>query len=245
MWVAQLHGGESSQLFAETALEAHGMTGWEPERAHLLVAHGLKVPSATGLVVHHSRRVALDGAVLRRGLRCEPAARAVVSAVDRIAQERRALGLVLASVQQRIAAPKDITAQLHGRVRHAAAIRRILADADAGADSLREVDLARLVRRAGFTAYRRQVRVQTMDGPRPYDLGVELADGTLLLIEADGVHHLDPRVREADAAKDAAAAALGHRVIRIPVQVMGQHEARIVQQLSRIRVEAEKRARPW
>ena len=245
MWVAQLHAGQTAQLFAETSLEAHGMRGWEPEQALVLVTHGVKVPAASGLSVHHSRRAGSILPVVRRGLRCEPAARAVISAAVRMPSERRALGLVLASVQQRITTPHDIAAQLGAGTRHAAAIRRVLGHAEAGADSLREVDLGHLVLRAGFTSFRRQVRVDTVDGSRPYDVGADLADGTLLLLESDGVHHLDPRVREADATKDAAAAALGHRVVRIPVQLLGQHEARIVQQLSRIRIQAEKRVRPW
>lgn len=245
MWVAQLHSSETSKLFGETALEAQGLAGWEPERAHVLVAHGLKVPPAPSLVVHHSRSAGSEAPVIRRGLRCEPAARAVVSAVNAIAQERRALGLVLATVQQRIAAPKDITRRLHVSTRHVVAIRRILGEADAGADSLREVDLVRLLRRAGFTSYRRQVMVRTMEGPRRFDVGVELADGSLLLTEVDGVHHLEPHVREADATKDAEAAALGHRVMRIPVHVMVPQEARLVQQFSRIRVGAERRTRRW
>ena len=112
MWVAQLHGGQAAQLFAETALEAHGMTGWELEDALILVPHGLKVPAANGLVVHHSRRAGSARPVLRRGLRCEPAARAVVSSADRMANERRALGLVLAAVQQRFVAPKQCEGQL-------------------------------------------------------------------------------------------------------------------------------------
>jgi len=245
MWVALLHGGDTSRLFGESALEAHGLTGWEPDLTHFQVPHGVNVPAAPGLVAHHARGSASERDVVRRGLRCEPAGRAVVSAASGMAQERRALGLVLASVQQRIVAPQDIAAHLRRGTRHAAAIRAVLGEAAAGADSLREVDVVRLIRRAGFRSYRRQVVVETMDGPRPYDVGVDLPDGTMLLIEVDGVHHLDPRVRQRDAAKDAAAAALGHRVVRLPVQVIDTDGDRVVEQLARIRSEAERRTRSW
>jgi very-short-patch-repair endonuclease len=242
MWVAQLHAGERSRLFGETALETHGLTGWEPDSAHVAVAHGVRVPPADGLVVHHSRLTDSEPAVIRRGLRCEAPGRAVVSAVGCIGGERRALGLVLAAVQQRIVEPASITRHLLPKTRHAAAIRRILGEGS-GADSLSEVDVARLLRRAGLTSYRRQVPVPTPAGSRRFDIGATLADGTLLLIEVDGPHHLDPRVREADAAKDAAALALGHRVIHLPVQVVARDEAGVVEQLRRIREDADKRAR--
>jgi len=246
MWIGLLHAGEPSRLVAASALEGHGMVGWEPDLVHIEVPHGRRVPAAGGLSVHHSRRFADAGHVVRRGLRLEAAGRAVVSATQAVASERRALGLVLAAVQQRIVLPGEISAHLVPGLRHGAAIGRVLADAEAGADSLREVDVTRLLRRAGMTSYRRQVRIPTPSGPRPYDIGVDLADGTLLLVEVDGVHHLDPRRRELDAEKDAAALALGHQVMRIPVHVVGEQEERLVQQLTRIRLGAEARAaRRW
>lgn len=242
MWAGVLHSGESSRLFGPSALEAHGLAGWEPETVHAEVPHGLKVPSAPGISIHHTRVIDEHPHVFRRGLRCQPAGRAVVCAVEGISSERRALGLVLAAVQQRIVHPQDIAQNLMPSGRHVAAIRGVLGEAAAGADSVREVDLTTLLRRAGFASYRRQVMIATPDGPRPYDVGVELADGTLLLIEVDGLHHLGLHRREADAAKDAAAIALGHQVMRIPVQVLGDHEARLVQQLTHIRHAAEERA---
>lgn len=246
MWIGLLHGGEPSRLVAATALEGHGLVGWEPDLVHVEVPHGRRVPAAAGLGVHHSRRFGDAEHVVRRGLRLEPAGRAVVSATQGFASERRALGLVLAAVQQRIVLPGEVSAQLVPGLKHGAAIRRVLGEAASGADSLREVDVTRLLRRAGITSYRRQVRIPTQAGARPYDIGVDLPDGSLLLVEVDGVHHLDPRRRELDAEKDAAALALGHLVMRIPVQVVGEQEDRLVQQLTRIRLGAEARAsRRW
>lgn len=243
MWVGLLHGGDASRLCALSALEAHGFMGWEPGLTQVEVPHGRKVPTTDGLAIHHSRGFAVAPTVVRRGLRCQTAARAVVMAADSIPSERRALGLVLAAVQQRIVLPDEIGENLGRTSRHAPAIRSVLAHAAEGADSLREVDLTALVGRAGFTSYRRQVTIPTPEGPRPYDVGVDLADGTLLLLESDGVHHLGLERRDADVAKDAAAIALGHQVMRVPVQVIGSHEGRLLQQLMRIRAAAEERAR--
>jgi very-short-patch-repair endonuclease len=99
--------------------------------------------------------------------------------------------------------------------------------------------------RAGLPTPGAQVLLMTPDGPRRADLAVDLPDGRLLVLEVDGIHHADPRVRLQDAAKDAAIVAQGHQVLRIPVLSVRSGEATIVTQLTAIRRAAEQRTQHW
>ena len=139
-------------------------------------------------------------------------------------------------VQQRLATADEILEVLErsGPVRHRALLRSVLADAADGADSNAEVDVARLVRSVGLGELQRQMVVETPDGPRPVDLAVRLPDGRLLVLEIDGPHHDDPRVRERDAVKDAALIAAGHVVLHIPVSLLRRSPATVRAQLQAI-----------
>ena len=64
--------------------------------------------------------------------------------------------------------------------------------------------------------------------------------------DARAVDALIAALRDEDfTVRSAAAVALGHRVVRIPVQVMDTQRALVVEQLARIRAEAERRSRRW
>lgn len=174
-----------------------------------------------------------------------PVVRSTVDAARWESSSRRAGGIVLAVVQQRLATPSQLGECVDrlGRVRNSRAISRALVDAAAGADSLAEADVARLVLRAGLPAPRAQVVVETADGPRRVDLVVDLPDGRLLAIEVDGVHHARTEVRLADASKDAALVAAGHQVLRIPVQALRIDRGRVLRQLAMIREASARRRR--
>lgn len=243
-WVAVLHCGTSGALASLTVLEIAGLSGWEAADAHVLVPHSARVPPLEGLVVHQSRGFGPDDVGWVRGFPCTSGARAAVDAAAAQRNPRRAAGLVVAVIQQRITTPERLLRELEARpgTPHARALRAVLVHAASGADSVREIDVSRLMRRAGLVSCRRQVPVRTPDGIRHCDLGADLSDGTLLLVDVDGLHHLDPRQRVVDQAKDAAALALGHRVLRIPVDALPADERHIVEQFRTIRVEAERRA---
>lgn len=242
-WVAALHCGTSGALASLTVLEIAGLAGWESPDAHVLVPHSVRVPALPGLVVHQSRAFGPDDIRQVGGFPCTSVARAAIDAAAAQRHPRRAAGLVVAVVQQRVTTPERLLDELDARpvTTHAPVLRAVLLEASSGADSVREIDVSRLLRRAGLASYRRQVPVTTPEGVGHYDLGADLADGTLLLVEVDGRHHLDPRRRIVDQAKDAAAIAQGHRVLRIPVDALPAAEAQVVEQFRTIRVEAERR----
>ena len=236
-WTAVLHAGPHAVLAGLTSLEDHGLRGWSCDEAHVLVPLDVSVPPLSGLTVHRTRRLP-DGDVVRRdGCPATTVARSAVDAARWGRSSRRAAGLVLAVVQQRLATPRELAACLAGfdRVRYGSAIAAANDEAAGGADSLAEVEVARLVVRAGLPRPRRQVVVDTPEGPRRVDFVVDLPDGALLVLEVDGIHHAETGVRLADAVKDAAVVAAGHQVLRLPVQGVRADPGAVLRQLTTIR----------
>ncbi|MDA8434529.1 MAG: DUF559 domain-containing protein [Actinomycetales bacterium] len=242
-WTAVLHAGPHAALAGLTALELFGLSGWLRNQAHVLVPLGVSVPPLPGLTVHTTRRLADEDLVRVGGLRTTTVARSAVDAARWAGSSRRAAAVVLAVVQQRLATPRELAVCLAGfdRVRYGSAIAAAIDDAAGGADSLAEVDVARLVVRAGLPRPRRQVVVDTPEGPRRVDLVVDLPDGGLLVLEVDGMHHTETGIRLADAAKDAAVVAAGHRVLRLPVQAVRADPGAVLRQLTTIRELAARR----
>lgn len=244
LWVAVAHCGVSSPLATLTSLEVQGLRGWEPQKRHVLVPHSTRVPPLEGVVIHQSRAIDPGDVVIRRGLPCTSVPRSTLDAAAAMQHQNSSKGLVIAVVQQRLATADDLLRELERRPTQPfrADLRTALQRSAEGAESLREVEVGSLLREAGFPRWQRQVVIQTPRGSRRFDLGVRLADGTLLLIDVDGPHHQDPAVRALDVAKDAEAIALGHASFRIPVESVSVARAQLLQQLTRIRVEAERRS---
>jgi hypothetical protein len=244
LWVAVAHCGGSSPLATLTSLEVQGLRGWEPEKRHVLVPHSTRVPRLEGVVIHQTRGIDPADLVVRRGLPCTSVSRSALDAAAAMPHVNSAQGLLIAVVQQRLATAGELVRELDRRATQPfrASLRTALEQTADGAESLREMEVGALLREAGFTRWQRQVVIQTPRGSRRYDLGVRLADGTLMLLDVDGPHHQDPAVRAVDVAKDAEAIALGHVVFRIPVASLSVARAQLLRQLTRIRVEAERRS---
>jgi very-short-patch-repair endonuclease len=256
--VAVLHAGPGARLAGRTALEQIGLRGWEVELLHVSVPRDCRVRPLPGVVAHtfvalgrssptagqdpltasgHASR-----ADARRRTRDEaidawpPTDSAATAAVDAASWERSAASatsLVIAVVQQRLATATEILDELDRRpkVRHARVLRTALGEADAGAQSRAELDVAHLVRRAGLGTPRRQVAIETALGRLHVDLLVTLPGGRHLVVEVDGPHHDDPRVRASDQERDAALLVLGYAVLRIPVALLRADPERVLAQL--------------
>ena len=243
VWAAVLHAGHRSLIGGFTALELLGLRGWRREPVHVLVPMGVNVPPLAGLVVHRTRRWPDADAASRTAPRSTTAARSTIDAARWDTRPRVARGLVLAVVQQRRATADQLArcaAQLDW-LRSSGAILDAVVEGSGGADSWAEVEVARLVHGAGLPRPRRQTVVDTLDGPRRVDLAVDLPDGSVLVVEVDGVHHLDADVRLADAAKDAAVIAAGNAVLRLPVAAVRRDPGRVNAQFVAIRRAAEQR----
>lgn len=144
--------------------------------------------------VHVSRRLSADDRHPGRVLPIVRVERAVIDAASWTLEPRRACGLVLAAVQQRlvcIEAPLDVL-DTAGRVRHSRAIRRVLIDAEGGVQSMAELDLSQLSARYGLPQPVRQSVRRDSQGRRRYlDGWYRRADGRVVHLEVDGGVHLE------------------------------------------------------
>jgi very-short-patch-repair endonuclease len=240
LWRAALHA-PLGWVAGRSALAVHGLTGYAPRDVHLLTPRISRPLPLPGVVLHVSGRLPEGGSRSASGLPVTTAARATVDAVAWETRPRAAAGLALAVVQQGLARPEDIAQELAvaGRVRHRAVLREALGLAADGADSVAEVDVLRLVRRAGLPEPGRQVRILG----RRHDLAVLLPDGRTLVIEVDGPQHESPEARWADAAHDADLAAAGVVVLRIPAYAVRHHPDEVVARLREIWRRGGQRAR--
>lgn len=214
---AALAAAPRGVLAGRSGLELRGLDSPAHEPVHVQVPAGRRVTAFVGVVVHSTYFLQPDDLVELDGIQTTTAARATVDAARWEGSPRAAAGIVLASLQQRLCSVEEIETAIarFEKFQQSAAVRQALLDALDGADSVGEVDVSDLVVRAGLPRPERQFVLETPEGPRPYDLAVELPDGTLLLIEVDGPRHREERVQRNDRLKDRAAAAAGHLLIRI------------------------------
>jgi len=212
-WVAVLGAGPApTALAAWTALELHGIERWQREPIHAVVPRGTRIARYPWLVVHESRRHDTDDVARLGGLPVHRIERAAIDAAAWQPSWRTASGLMAAVVQQRLTTPDAVLGELEraGRIRHRRTMQLALLDVLGGAQSLEEIDFARLCRRAGLAEPSRQERRRDARGKvRFLDVEWRLRGGGRLIVEVDGVGHLereqwyDDLLRDAELGSDA------------------------------------------
>jgi hypothetical protein len=240
LWRGLLHA-PTGLIGGRSALEVAGLSGYSPRDVHLLVPMANRPSRLAGVLVHVTRRWPADTPTHPQGLARTSVARATVDAAAWEDHPRKAAGLALAVVQQRLARPEDIAQELGraGRIRNRAVVRDALIEAGVGAESLAEVDIIPLLHRAGLGPPARQLVI----AGRRRDLAVSLADGRTLVIEIDGAQHERPESRWVDADRDAALVAADVPVVRIPAYAVRHVAGRVVARLRAINEAAEARVR--
>lgn len=231
-WRAALHA-TVGWLGGRSALEVAGLTGYEPREVALLVPMDARPARLPGVRLHVTRRCQELSPGIDDGLPLTPPARSVVDAASWSPHPRLAAGVVVAAIQQRLVLPEQVDAELAraGRIRHKVAIRDALAGAASGGESVSEIDLGPLLRRAGLPSFRRQA---SLSGHRR-DVEVDLPDGSVLVIEVDGPSHDSPEARWRDADRDTEVAADGKLLVRLPAFAIRHDPSDVVRRLDRIR----------
>lgn len=117
-----------------------------------------------------------------------------------------------------------------GRVRHRKVMRLALADVVGGADSLAEIDFARLCRHGGLPEPHRQVVRTDARGRRRFlDVEWRLPGGRRCVVEIDGVGHLERDRWYDDLLRDAELGADTSIVrIRLPAMAARYEPARVL-----------------
>lgn len=192
---------------------------------------------AAGVVVHESRRHHPEAVVTRRGLPVHHVERAAIDAATWSSELRTASGVLAAVVQQRLttASALRVTLDEAGRIRHRKALFLALADIEGGAQALSEIDVARLCRSARLPEPTRQrVRTDTRGRRRYLDAEWVLPTGDVVVLEIDGIGHMDPLRWYADLLREAELVIPGrHRVIRLPATAARLEPERVVAILRR------------
>lgn len=105
----------------------------------------------------------------------------------------------------------------------------VLDDLAGGSQAMSEVDLVRLCRRGGLPVPVRQGVRRDGAGRRRYlDAEWQLPDGRRVLLEVDGVGHLDPARWYDDLLRAAEVGRPGEVVLRLPARALRTDEARVL-----------------
>jgi very-short-patch-repair endonuclease len=231
--IAVLWAGPGATLAGLTAARLDGLTGFEDrgkppaERpVHLLVPVSAQMRRARPdlpLVVHYSRLLGPDDVHPLREPRRTRVARSLVDAAAWAGSDRGAQALLAAGVQQRLARPQDLLAVVTGNVRlpRRAMIRATLDDIAGGAQALSELDLIRLVRRHRLPEPDRQAPRRDSAGRRRWLDAVW--EAARVIVEVDGIHHIDATEYWADMDRDNDFTLGGYRVLRFPAFVVRYH----------------------
>ena len=200
LWQAVLHAGPTALIGGLTAAELHGMKNWSRDDITVLVDDELSFDPLEGVRFFRSRRALASMRSARALPMCqlEPA---VLLFAGYEPNRRTAHGAVAATVQQRLTTPDRLGGWLARLtpLRRAAEFRALLQDIAGGAHSLSEIDLRRACREFAVAAPRGQKGRLDRQGRRRWtDAEWDLPDGSVLVLEVDGVFHDDVLQAAAD-----------------------------------------------
>lgn len=236
-WIAVLNGGPTATLAGLTAASEFGLTGFESPDVHIVVQADSWVPRRqAGVQVHVSRRFTVADRHPGRRLPTVTVERALVDAAAWTANGRRAAAILIAGVQQRLARPSDLRAELEtaGQVRHRRLLRAVIDDVEGGVQALSELDFVHLCRRFKLPKPNHQVKRRDAGGRIRYlDVQFTRPDGRVLNVEIDGAGHVDLLRAWDDMRRDIDFLSRGEPTIRIPATVIRTNPAEVA---NRIRI---------
>ncbi len=171
------------------------------------------LPRIPGVRWHVSRRFTERDIVPGFGLPMVSRGRAVIDAAAWTPKPRIACALMAASVQQRVVPWLRSGRELAvaGAIRHGWVLRAILADIEAVANSLSEIDFVKLARKGGLASADRQSIRYDSAGRRRY---LDVDFGTFA-VEVDGGLHLHAPNYWADALRQNELVLGGDRILRV------------------------------
>jgi hypothetical protein len=188
--------GAGARLGGITALQAAGLQGFHEPLIHVWVAKSRSKQHIQGVRVHETRRWSAPDSVAVGIPRSSPAVATVQGALWSRSRRQALLALVM-PIQQRLARPADVAAELSKIRRHEfrTMLQSSIGDIMDGAHSLGELDFAGQCRRRGLPEPSRQVVTRTSLG-RVY-LDVRWTQyGVAVEINGAGHDRLDVAMRD-------------------------------------------------
>ena len=229
LWAAVLWAGPGAVLAGLTAARLDGLQGFPGHDAvadrpiHLTVPTSRSVRrKSPGLpvVVHYSTALGSAHVHPTRQPPRTRTARSLVDAAAWMATDRGAQAVLAAGVQQRLVRVEDLTAvvALNQRLPRRTVIKDTLDDIEGGAQALSELDFTRLLRRHRLPGPDRQSQRLDSCGRRRWHDAVW--ETSRLIVEVDGIHHLEVTQYWADSDRDNDFTLQGYRVLRFPAFVV-------------------------
>jgi hypothetical protein len=233
-WVASLAvgGGHAALLAGVSALAVLGMRGLGSRQIHVVVGvrRQLRHPPP-GVVVHRTRHMPPEDQHRLGRPPCTMPARSLVDAARWAPTDRDAVAVIAAGFQQRLVGAVDMAPVLDRmtHVKRRQLIVAAVADAAGGAESIAEIDFARLCRRHGLPEPSRQaVRLDAAGRRRYRDV---YFDRWRLQVEIDGAQHMETSSWYADMRQQNEIAIAGERLLRFPAWVIRRNPDEAAEQV--------------
>ncbi|WP_310964172.1 hypothetical protein [Nocardioides terrisoli] len=232
-WAGVLHGGTGAAIGGLSALATHGLKNWHRDDLTVMVPKSSGIEPVAGLEFVETRRDA-SGYLADTTLatwRVEPAA-LLFAAYEPVT--RSAYGLLAAVVQQRLTTADRLVRWIGAMrpLRRARAFRQLLAEIDGGAQSLAEVDVARMCRTHHLPTPRRQNMRRDSSGRRRYtDAEWPLPNGQVVVLEVDGGFHMSSESWEDDIGRERGLVARGAILVRCTARELRDDPDRVARDL--------------
>lgn len=215
-WAALFVGGPRAMIDGASALVAAGMERFDEVRVRVSVPRGARIRHRQEYDVRQTRRWSADDRHDGPGI---PRTRTPVAALRAALwarTDREATYVVTAVVQQGLASPEELGAELLRirRDQRRPMLHEVVNELLDGARSLGELDVARALKERGLPAPQRQVLRR--DGRGRYYLDLYWPQFRLV-VEVDGIHHAWVENIAADALRQNALVMQGDRVLRLPL----------------------------
>lgn len=194
-----LHAGPDAWLAGCSALVESGWAGTDGGCVDVVVARDHRsrlVHTPSWLRVRQTIEVPRTHG---RPARTSPA-RAAIDAAAWARSPRERMFILVSTVQQRLVTVHQLRRELtrRGRIPESRDMRRVLEEIEGGATSTAEVDFRRECRRRGLPTPRMQVVRIAGGRRRRIDAEFRLPDGRMVIVEIDGVAHMEVAQWQAD-----------------------------------------------
>ena len=240
MWLGTLHGGTGALVAGVHALARAGLRNWDRATITIITPYREGPTSPLeGFVFIRTRRPL---ARLRGPLPGPPTCAVDPAALLFASRERNPRtwqGLLAAAVQQQLTSPHLLAASLHQMrpLRQARHIAVCLDELAGGAQSTAELDVARMCRAHGLSLPRRQTRRRDAAGRNRYtDCEWLLPDGRTLVLEVDGLFHMEVEHWEDDLARQRALSATDRVIVHCTSRELKRQPGRVAADLRRLGV---------
>lgn len=239
LWIAALHF-EGFVLAGTSALELDGFPTPSHGRIHLIGPRGGQSAPRRSWTLHTSAEplavVEIDDPGIPRRPPAVGVAAATAQAMGWATTDRQAVFVATWAIQRKLTTLDQLRATLPSRSRNAADVRarHVLEQIDPGVHSVNEFDFALECGRRGLPTPLRQVLRRDSEGRARYTDCEFLVGDKRLIVEIDGLQHLDTSVREDDQWRANEFTIQGAYVIRVSSLALRANPNRFFAQLTRM-----------